>query len=310
MRSACIGFAVLWAAATASAQSINVDFGAPGSAPQASYAGSGLAGSWNTIGVLPPGMRVPLVGLDGVTSGVELYMIGGTALLANDDPTTTGDDGALLDDMLIGYNNPVDVCVWFSSVPPGDYEVVLYGLTPSDPALLHRLRVDDSTPEPTMCGGAWPGAHQEGVSFVRFRLHTDSGYIGLHSGLYGGLITSGLNGVQLRPAPPTGTAPPALDAGRSRVVGVFPNPVSGPASIEFALGGADRDAVVTVVDVAGRVVWRHAVGDFTPGRHAVAWDGRDSRGGRVPAGVYFARLATGSGDGAAVRVVRVAPASR
>src|SRR5262245_43178779 len=247
MRSACVGFAVLWAAASAGAQSINVDFGAPGSAPQASYAGAGLAGSWNTIGVLPPGMRVGLVDVDGAPSAVQLYMIGGTALLANDDPATTGDDGALLDDMLIGYNNPVDVCVWFANVPPGDYEVVLYGITPSDPLLRPALRRGVATPEATMCGGAWPGVHQDGISFVRFLVHSDNGYVGLHSGLQGALITSGLNGVQLRPAPPTDTEPPGLDASRSRVIGVFPNPASGPAAIEFALGGVDRDAVVTVI---------------------------------------------------------------
>jgi hypothetical protein len=253
-------------------------------------------------------MRVPLVDIAGNPSVVQLYMIGGTALHAADDPATAGDDGALLDDMLIGYNNPVDVCVWFSSVPPGEYEVTLYGITPSDPLLLHRLRVDDATPDATMCGGAWPGSHQENVSFVRFRLHTNNGYVGLHSGLYGGQITSGLNGIQLRPAPPTDTAPPGIDGSRSRVLGVFPNPAYGPASIEFALGGADRDAVLTVVDVTGRVVWRQAVGGYTPGHHAVAWDGRDARGVRVPAGVYFARLATRSGDNPAVRLVRV-PAS-
>jgi hypothetical protein len=91
---------------------------------------------------------------------------------------------------------------------------------------------------------------------------------------------------------------------------VFPNPTAGPAAIEFALGGADRDAVLTVVDVAGRVVWRQALGGFTAGHHALAWDGRDARGVRVPAGVYFARLAARSGDNAAVRIVRVPAASR
>jgi hypothetical protein len=311
MRSACIGFAVLLAAGSAVAQSINVDFGSAGSPPLAAYGAQGLAGTWNEVGVLPPAQRVPLVDVTGAPSGIELYMIGGTALYESDDPATVGDDAALLDDMLIGYNDPVDVCVWFANVPAGEYEVILYGLTPSDPTLQHRLRVDYAVPGATMCGGAWAGLHLEGVSFVRFRVYTESGYVGLHSGLQGALITSGLNGVQLRANPPAGTEPPGIDASRSRVVNVFPNPASGPSAIEFTLGGADRDALLTVVDVAGHVVWRHTVGAFAPGRHAVAWDGRDARGGRAPAGVYFARLAaTRAGDAAAVRVVRVPPASR
>jgi len=315
MRSACTGFAVAatFVAASAAAQSVNVDFGSAGSAPSAAYGAQGLAGTWNTIGVLPPSQRVSLLAVDGSLSSIELYMIGGTALHHADDPATTGDDAALLDDMLIGYNNPVDVCVWFSNVPPGEYEVILYGLTPSDPLLQHRLRVDYALPGATMCGGAWAGFHQEGVSFVRFRVYTESGYVGLHSGLYGGVITSGLNGVQLRANPPTESPLPGTDGGPSRVTFAFPNPAAGLSSIAFALARADGNARLAVFDVGGRVVWQRALGTFAPGTHAVIWDGRDLRGARVPAGVYFARLvstAGGTDNAAAVRVVRLPPESR
>jgi hypothetical protein len=45
-----------------------------------------------------------------------------------------------------------------------------------------------------------------------------------------------------------------------------------------------------VFAVDGREV-RGLVHDLLPvGAHAVAWDGRDARGRRVPAGVYFLRL--------------------
>ena len=92
------------------AQSINIDFGSAGTAPSASYAAAGLAGAWNTIGVLPNSVRAPLVGLDGSSSAAEIYMIAsGTALRVEDDPSTSGDDAALVDDMLIGNNNPIDV---------------------------------------------------------------------------------------------------------------------------------------------------------------------------------------------------------
>lgn len=311
MRSAYFVVAMIWAAAPAHGQSFNVDFGDAGSAPNGAYAAAGLAGTWNVVGVLPSSQRAPLTTIEGTPSGVEIYMIGGTALHAADDPATSGDDAALLDDMLIGYNNPVDVCVWFANVPPGEYEVILYGLTPSDPGLQHRLRVDYAIPGPTMCGGAWAGVHEEGVSFVRFRVMTDSGYIGLHSGLWAGNFVSGLNGIQLRANPPTGTEPPGTGASRSAVLGAFPNPSTGRASIAFALVEPDQTGVLQIFDAAGRLVWDMPLSQFAAGRHTIGWDGRDARGAASPAGVYFARLSgLRYGDAGAVRVVRMPAGSR
>jgi flagellar hook assembly protein FlgD len=56
-----------------------------------------------------------------------------------------------------------------------------------------------------------------------------------------------------------------------------------------------------VLDVGGRRVWSRAL-PGTAGRHRVAWDGRDSGGARVPAGVYFARLTGSSGARRFVRI--------
>lgn len=307
--------AITAAHAPASAQSVNVDFGAAGSAPASTYAAQGLAGVWNSVGVLPPSQRISLTGLNGFPSGIQLYMIGGTALLASDDPATTGDDAALLDDMLIGYNDPIDVCVWFANVPAGDYEVILYGLTPNDPNLQHRLRVDYALPGATMCGGSWAGFHQDGISFVRFLVHTESGYIGLHSGLQGGNFTSGLNGVQLRANPPTSTPPPGTDASRSGVLGAFPNPSAATTGIAFALSRVEPTATLQVVDVSGRIVWSRPLDGYAAGIHVLSWDGRDRHGAHAPAGVYFARL-RGSSAGAAtasdpaVRIVRTPTTTR
>lgn len=102
-------------------------------------------------------------------------MAGGDAILAVDDPATSGDDDALLDDMLIGDNNPTDVCIWFENVPAGNYEVILYAMTPGDPAHQNRLRVDFGSPGPIMCGGAWAGFHQDSVTFVRFQVFPELG---------------------------------------------------------------------------------------------------------------------------------------
>lgn len=52
---------------------------------------------------------------------------------------------------------------------------------------------------------------------------------------------------------------------------------------------------VDVHDLSGRRVRRIAGGVTEPGRYAEVWDGRDERGSRVPAGVYFVRVAWRSG---------------
>ena len=57
--------AILALPAPIHAQSVNIDFGPAGSAPSATCAGVGLAGTWNSIGVLPHFVRAPLVGLKG-----------------------------------------------------------------------------------------------------------------------------------------------------------------------------------------------------------------------------------------------------
>jgi hypothetical protein len=61
---------------------------------------------------------------------------------------------------------------------------------------------------------------------------------------------------------------------------------------------------VAVVDALGRRLCTLAARRFEPGTHALAWDGRDARGRRAPAGVYFARAAA-AGWSETRRVVRV-----
>ncbi|HET9327511.1 MAG TPA: FlgD immunoglobulin-like domain containing protein [Candidatus Eisenbacteria bacterium] len=68
-----------------------------------------------------------------------------------------------------------------------------------------------------------------------------------------------------------------------------PNPFRGSANVVFTLP-KDGAVDLRVHDLAGRQVKALATGRFTSGPHSVAWDGRDSRGSRVSAGVYFVRL--------------------
>jgi len=87
----------------------------------------------------------------------------------------------------------------------------------------------------------------------------------------------------------TGPVPPR-DPGILRLVAVHPNPSWGVATIDLVL---DHSAVVDadVYDLGGRRVAQLAAGmRYVAGSHAVPWDGRDARGSRLPAGIYFVRL--------------------
>jgi flagellar hook assembly protein FlgD len=46
-----------------------------------------------------------------------------------------------------------------------------------------------------------------------------------------------------------------------------------------------------VYDSAGRLVRAREIAFRAPGSLSLFWDGRDDAGRRVPAGIYFARLA-------------------
>ncbi|MBZ0269729.1 hypothetical protein K8I85_16380 [bacterium] len=281
------------------AHSFNVDFGTA-SAPAPAYGAIGGAGKWNVVGVLPAAQREDLVAVDGEVTGAQIYMIGGTALLDSDDPLTTGDDDALMDDMLIGFNDPVDVCVWVEGLAAGDYGVILYAMTPNDAALDCRTRVDDATEGPAEVGGAWPGQHEEFVTYSTFTVTVTSGFIGLHSGLWDANYQSGLNGIQVVDLSSTSAGFGPL-AGGEVVLSASPNPARGVQRVHLASPWAAdaADARLEIVDVRGRLVRRGAF------RGAAEWDGTDAAGRRAPAGVYFARVISAHQVGRTVKLVRV-----
>lgn len=71
--------------------------------------------------------------------------------------------------------------------------------------------------------------------------------------------------------------------------GLRPNPFRTETRFSFELRFADQVAL-SVHDVTGRLVRRLVDGQRPEGTNEVVWDGRDDRGGRVAAGVYFLRL--------------------
>jgi hypothetical protein len=72
---------------------------------------------------------------------------------------------------------------------------------------------------------------------------------------------------------------------------VSPNPFVQKASINFSLAGS-ANVSVSIYDVGGRLIKTVADGRFAPGTHSVDWDGTDSEGSMVGAGIYFYRLAS------------------
>ena len=278
-------------ASSASAQSINIDFGA-GTIPADSYSAAGSAGRWNLVGVLLPYTRASLVDVAGLPVAARVYMYGGTELLLANNPATSGDDDALMDDMLIGRNDPVDECLWIENLVDDDYEVLIYAMTPDDPSRMCRVRVDYGTPGPVDVGGAWPGAHQSGVTYERFVVHTSGGLIAFHSGLYDGYFQSGMNGVQIRPLSRTSVGPASSSLGSARLR-IVPNPSLANESVEFALTSSMPRGRLDLFDTGGRLLWTKTIDEGRSQR----WDGRDLEGRTVPSGVLFARwsdLANGS----------------
>ena len=72
-----------------------------------------------------------------------------------------------------------------------------------------------------------------------------------------------------------------------------PNPARGAVRLDVTLDSSAQVEVI-VFDAAGRRIHVLARGVLAPGRHPLAWDGRDARGSRVAPGVYFVRASDGS----------------
>lgn len=70
----------------------------------------------------------------------------------------------------------------------------------------------------------------------------------------------------------------------------YPNPMRESIAFTYSLP-ATGEVALTVSDARGRHVATLDRGTRGPGDHFVQWDGRDLKGQRAPAGVYFVRLA-------------------
>jgi hypothetical protein len=80
-----------------------------------------------------------------------------------------------------------------------------------------------------------------------------------------------------------------LDEGIARLALSAKSPAVGSSTIEFS-GPADAGVTARVYSVSGRLVASLYDGRLTGGVERIVWDGTDSSGRRVAAGVYFVRV--------------------
>jgi hypothetical protein len=88
---------------------------------------------------------------------------------------------------------------------------------------------------------------------------------------------------------------PRLDA--------WPNPFNPRTDLRFSLA-ANAVGSLDVFDIGGRHLRRLATGAFSAGQHQFDWDGKDDEGRALASGVYFARLAARTEQGAALEATR------
>jgi len=73
----------------------------------------------------------------------------------------------------------------------------------------------------------------------------------------------------------------------------YPNPFGARTTIPYYVEGSGRRITIDIFDAEGRLVRRLKNEVARPGAASVVWDGRDGRGRRAPAGLYFCTLKVG-----------------
>jgi MYXO-CTERM domain-containing protein len=241
---------------SANGQSINVSFGHASGGPSSSYAAAGAGGVWNSITGIA-GSSFNLVAIDGSPSGVSVSQSPTTTVLMTADPSVSGDDASLLNSGLV--TNGAETCLSFGGFKPGTYEVLIYAWLPNQPTVKSRTR-QDQAPSTIDVGGAWSGAHAEGVTYARYVVTVDSsGNLPAHSGLVPGAPQSALNAVQIRPlssVPPDGgtMSVPDLGVSSNRDGGGTPAsvpPDGGTMSVPDLSVSSNRDGGRTPASDAG-----------------------------------------------------------
>jgi hypothetical protein len=199
------------------------------------------------------------------TGLVYSTFLGGTSIDEGSDIAVDGNGEA----HVVGYTVSTDF--------PGSDEtyasIFVSKLTADGSNLVNTVTRQSSTP------GAGHGVAVDHVGSVYF-----TGAVDVPADIYVAKINTGYF---LTPVPGSVVTARALHLGP-----VFPNPFNPLTSISYTLpaGVQNFPVMLSIHDVAGRLI-RTLVNDTQPGgTYTVTWDGTDSRGLGVASGVYFSRL--------------------
>jgi flagellar hook assembly protein FlgD len=80
------------------------------------------------------------------------------------------------------------------------------------------------------------------------------------------------------------------------IIANYPNPFNAETIIQYTIPGqlGNRQTVLTVHDIQGRVVKRLINGILSPGNYRTRWDGCNAQGESVSSGIFFYHLQVGS----------------
>jgi len=197
-------------AASASAQSFNINLGpAGGPTPASDYgAAAGQPGQWLTLPALHNTTTFNLTDTGGAVTPVSLWQYGGTQLRSFDDPLTLAADDALMDEYQITFTPSLETCLFFNNLQNGEYDVWIYAMMPGQPTVVSYTSCDEEPGRPhRIVGGAWPGSHQSLVTYSYHRATVTTGLLRTHSGIVPGqpaAAGAAFNGIQIRRAPHPG----------------------------------------------------------------------------------------------------------
>ena len=163
------------------AQFINIDIGDPNSAfgvPSNAYgAAAGQTGLWNGIDA-NINVGQPLLDIGGAAT-TALISIRGNGNFSTDNPATTGDDEALMDDL---WCPATDADLFISGLADNTYTFYTYAWAPDNDTYITNVDIPLSIdPAQDVGGAAWPMGHMLGITYA---LHT-------------GIVVSGGNDVEI-----------------------------------------------------------------------------------------------------------------
>jgi len=183
---------------------IGVSYGTPGNL-QGQAAGS--PGVWNAIA--PPVDNLRLVDLSGAMTTATVSSTGINGEYSFNNPATTGAAQKLLDDMEdIGCNVGAQSTWTLQGIAAGDYDVYVYAWAPDQPLnYFTEIAVAGGLKGPQVVGGGnWIGTHVYGQTYTvdTVNVPTAGGSISITATTVVGC--GSLNGIQIVPARPCGSA--------------------------------------------------------------------------------------------------------